>query len=370
MSLPTVAEPQRSERVAERLGEILNGGALSLLLSLGHRLGLFDVMARLPPSTPEAIAREAGLETSYVRGWLEALAAGGVLELDARARTYRLPPEHAALLVRGSDRWNPAVCAQWIPMLGAAEDRLLACFERGGGMSGEELPRWHAVVAEQSEPCVPRGLLAALVSRVPALEKDLRAGIDVLDVGCGRGAALRRLAREFPRSRFRGIDVSPAAIAAARAGAPPHVRFELCDAADLRERGSCDLATVLRSLSVMGRPEAVLASLFRALRPGGLLVVQDVALHGEPFRDRDHPLAPFAYTMTCLRALPAIRSAAGEEQETPGRSPDRPAARAARPLWGRDRVRAALARAGFADLETLGAKGDPGHVYHLARRPA
>jgi len=367
---PHATDASRAEAFAERLCGILNGGALSLLLSIGHRLGLFDVMAGLPAASPETIAREAGLDVSYVGTWLAALAAGGVVELDAEAGTYRLPPEGAALLARGGKPWSPAVCAQWIPMLGAAEERLLACFERGGGMPCEEIPRWHAVVAEQSEPCVPGGLVGALAHRAPGLEKDLRAGIDVLDVGCGRGAVLRRLARAYPRSRFRGIDVSPAAIVAARAGAPSQVRFALCDAADLRETQTCDLVTAFRSLSVMGRPEAVLASLLQALRPAGLLVVQEVALLGDPARDRRHPLAPFAYTMACLSALPVVRATDDTQPRTSGPGSLGPAAPDAGPLWGQERLRSALLRAGFVGVETLAAPDDPAHVYHLARRPA
>jgi cyclopropane fatty-acyl-phospholipid synthase-like methyltransferase len=38
----------------------------------------------------------------------------------------------------------------------------------------------------------------------------------VLDVGCGRGMILNRLARLYPRSRFTGIDLSADAIAYAR----------------------------------------------------------------------------------------------------------------------------------------------------------
>ena len=35
-----------SEEFAEHLMGVLNGGALSLMLSVGHRTGLFDAMAR------------------------------------------------------------------------------------------------------------------------------------------------------------------------------------------------------------------------------------------------------------------------------------------------------------------------------------
>jgi hypothetical protein len=39
----------RSEAFAERMIGVLNAGALALMTSLGHRTGLFDAMAGLPP---------------------------------------------------------------------------------------------------------------------------------------------------------------------------------------------------------------------------------------------------------------------------------------------------------------------------------
>ena len=44
---------------AERALGIVNGGFLSLMLSIGHRTGLFDTLASPPPSTSEQIAAAA-----------------------------------------------------------------------------------------------------------------------------------------------------------------------------------------------------------------------------------------------------------------------------------------------------------------------
>ena len=54
---------------AERLVQIINEGALSLMLGIGHRTRLFDVMAE-SPSTAESIARgKTGLnEATYANG--------------------------------------------------------------------------------------------------------------------------------------------------------------------------------------------------------------------------------------------------------------------------------------------------------------
>jgi len=42
--------PGESEAFADRLVEILNHGAIALMTSIGHRTGLFDTLAELPPA--------------------------------------------------------------------------------------------------------------------------------------------------------------------------------------------------------------------------------------------------------------------------------------------------------------------------------
>jgi hypothetical protein len=151
-------DADRAAAFRGRLEQHLNAAALALLISLGHRAGLFDVMARLPAVCPEEIAGQAGLDARYVRAWLTALAAGGVLERDAEAGTFRLPPEHAAALTRAAQPHNLAAACQWIPELGAVEERLLACFERGGGMPESAWPRARALEGEASTaPADPAG---------------------------------------------------------------------------------------------------------------------------------------------------------------------------------------------------------------------
>jgi hypothetical protein len=47
------------ETFAGKLMDILNGGMLSLMTSIGHQTGLFEAMADLPPSTSAQIAAVA-----------------------------------------------------------------------------------------------------------------------------------------------------------------------------------------------------------------------------------------------------------------------------------------------------------------------
>jgi hypothetical protein len=60
----------QAEALAERMLDTLNSAARALLISVGHRTKLFDVMAKIHPATSEQIAQAARLNERYVREWL------------------------------------------------------------------------------------------------------------------------------------------------------------------------------------------------------------------------------------------------------------------------------------------------------------
>src|SRR4028118_1707623 len=105
----------KAEQFAERMVGVLNEGAIALMTSIGHRTGLFDAMAGLPPSTSEQVASASGLNERYVREWLGAMVTGGIVEHDPEGGTYVLPPEHARWLTRAASPDNIAGTAPSIP---------------------------------------------------------------------------------------------------------------------------------------------------------------------------------------------------------------------------------------------------------------
>src|SRR5215471_16696339 len=124
----------RAERFEKKIVDILNAGALSLMLSVGHRTGLLDALAGAAPATSAEIAHRAGLQERYVREWLGAMTVGGIVEHDGDAGTYTLPAEHAAFITRSAVGGNLAVFAQYIPLLGSVENDIVRCFREGGGV--------------------------------------------------------------------------------------------------------------------------------------------------------------------------------------------------------------------------------------------
>src|SRR5688572_33025679 len=113
-----VIDGKNVEAFSQRLFEILNHGALGLMISIGHRTGLFDHMALMKSATAGEIAERAGLKERYVREWLGAMTVGRIVDYDAAARTFSLSPEHAACLTRRAAPNNLAAFCQYIGLLG------------------------------------------------------------------------------------------------------------------------------------------------------------------------------------------------------------------------------------------------------------
>src|ERR1700716_3942985 len=76
----------------------LTGGAMTMLVGLGYRTGLFEAAAQ-GPATSAGLADRAGLQERYVREWLGAMVTGGFLDYDPGTAEYSLPAEHAPFLV-------------------------------------------------------------------------------------------------------------------------------------------------------------------------------------------------------------------------------------------------------------------------------
>ena len=78
----TSLDMSRAEAFAGKAVGLLNHAMLGLMISIGHRTGLFDRMAGLAPSMFDEIAQAARLDERYVREWLATMVTGGIVGND------------------------------------------------------------------------------------------------------------------------------------------------------------------------------------------------------------------------------------------------------------------------------------------------
>lgn len=337
-----IFDQQKAGVFADRLINALNEGSLCLMTSIGHRTGLFDVMATMPSATSSAIAEQAGLNERYVREWLGAMTASGVVDHNGGDGTYRLPAEHASLLTRAATPNNIAVFAQYIPLLGAVEDDVVRCFKEGGGVPYSRYTRFHEVMAEDSGQTVLSSLIEHIIPLLPNMQQKLQQGIRVLDVGCGSGRAMNLLAEMFPNSEFVGIDLSTEAITRAQNEAQQqnlnNVTFFVRDLSRFDEEAEdeqYDLITTFDAVHDQARPLAVLKGIARALKTDGLYLMQDIHGSSHVHNNTDHPIGSLLYTISCMHCMTVSLAQGGEGLGA---------------MWGQEKARQLLAEAGFANV--------------------
>lgn len=336
-------DAQKAEAFSGRLLEALNGGAACLMTSVGHRTGLFDAMRGRPPMTSEELAAAAGLNHRYVREWLGAMVTAGFVEIDPAARTFRLPPEHAASLTRATAGVNLAVFSQYIALLGSVEDDIVECFRRGGGVPYERFPRFHEVMAEDSGQSVLSCLESHILPLVPGLAARLKRGARALDVGCGRGRIPLRLAELYPRSRFVGVDLSREAVSDARREAAArglkNIEFLAMDLSDFdrtAEPEAFDVATTFDAVHDQARPLNVLKGIRHTLRSDGVYLMQEIKGATELHENIGHPIGTMLYTVSCMHCMTVSLAQGGEGLGA---------------MWGEQKVREYLERAGFRSVQ-------------------
>ncbi|HEY6494594.1 MAG TPA: class I SAM-dependent methyltransferase [Trebonia sp.] len=144
-------------------------------------------------------------------------------------------------------------------------DRDIAAFDaRAAGYEGGWRGRLHQQIADRTAD------LALTVAPAP---------LRVLDVGCGTGYLLRRLAARCPQAdELTGVDPAPAMITAAReAGTDGRLRWVEGTAESLPfGDGSFDLVVSATSFDHWADQRAGLAQCARVLSPDGRLVLTDL----------------------------------------------------------------------------------------------
>src|SRR5262249_24825887 len=153
----------KAQAFGDRMLDTLNKAAAALMVSVGHRTGLFDTLVDLPHATSERIAKAAGLNERYVREWLGAMVTARIVDYVRAGGTFFLPAKPPASLTRAASPNNLAVTAQFSPVLAWVENEIVEFFRNGGGVPYSSSPRSHEVMAEDSNQTVGAGLIDAIL---------------------------------------------------------------------------------------------------------------------------------------------------------------------------------------------------------------
>lgn len=155
-------------------------------------------------------------------------------------------------------------------------------------------PRTQQEITQAGNPRCPQGADgAAMLRRMNESHRDVTAWAlshwhvspkdRILDVGCGGGGALARLAPLVPEGHLTGVDYSPVSVATARETNAPAIaagQMDILEASVERlpfTDGSFDKVLTVESFYFWPAPQENLREVLRVLAPGGrFLLVADV----------------------------------------------------------------------------------------------
>lgn len=224
-----------------------------------------------------------GLHRPYIDVWCRTGVHYGILQADDESARYRLAPHMDALLVNTNDPRHLAPYFRTMIEFGSDELRSYPEYFKSGAVHrfqdkghdfsrhvGDTTAGFHNVVARK------------LIADIPGMRDRLQAGAKVIDVGCGVGGLICKIAEAWPTTTCVGVDIDPHGVEQAQervgdAGLADRVAIELQSGGDLGHRDEFDLAVmfeVLHEIEQAHRQE-VMNGVARALKPGGALFILD-----------------------------------------------------------------------------------------------
>ena len=268
---------------------------------IGVANGLFDALADGGPAGPGELAARTGLDEGYLRRYLDAAfafeyveeAADGAFALAARGDAFR--PSVAGSLM------GFAVQAAVSAHMAERAAGLMRTGERPGERVLVERETVGPLFGPMMEASFGAFFDAEILPGVPVFaEIDAAHGL-ALDLGCGNGWYLRKLAARYPHLRGLGLDPMEPAVMHARAraaeeGAAERLEFRLGDIHHLALDSPADLIAMNRALHHVWSEKASVFGILRDnLREGGAAVIWEPAWPGDRAALRQPPLRGMAF---------------------------------------------------------------------------
>jgi SAM-dependent methyltransferase len=254
-------------------------GAMSLYVAfIGVANHLFEALDRIGQGSAADLAAASRMDAGYMQRWCEAAYANGYLDL--RDERFTLTDLGRAFRPDRPGNLMPFAVQS---VLSAHMAERATTFMRSGERPGEKVLAERANILPWFGPMLEAmfggPFEQQILREVPVYQEvDAKGGIAV-DLGCGNGWYLRKMAARFPHLRGVGLDgfdenIRQATELARAAGVGDRLSFKVGDIYRYAVAEPVDLIAMNRALHhVWDEKAKVFAILRDALKPGGAAVI-------------------------------------------------------------------------------------------------
>ena len=307
-------DPEKLDETIKHVFGMLSGAVVSGMIYLGDRLGLYRALADAGPHTSDELAEKTGLHERWVREWLRAQAAAGLIDYPGDGK-FELSPEASAVL---GDEDHPRFAAGGfcgLPARFAVIEKLPESFRTGIGLpfdaSGREGSRG---IERMFAPWFRAMLVPVVLPALDGVKDKLEAGGKAADVGCGAGVALIEMAKAFPESRFHGYDISEHALELAeenkaKAGVA-NLEFHNAALDPMPGDASFDFVSSFDCIHDMTQPGEVIGAIRRAMKDDATWLIADIK--SKPTFEENMAKNPMAAMMYSFSVMSCMSSALSE----------------------------------------------------------
>ena len=365
-----------------KLTSLLNASATSTALGIASRTGLLAVLDEQPRTSAELAAMASpggGMTARWVDEILAVLVCGDVVVLSeppaghacdqsagaAEELKFSLPVDRKEAL----DAMG--LYFEEMPLLSqCAFSEVCEAAKAGGGVAAERYTAFGAWMGKLAEQKHVRQLTQTFL---PALDggsivATLERGAQVLDLGCGEGAAARLIAAAFPTARVVGIDINPASIAAAKAhpdaAGLSNLEYSIGDASSLAVDApdlaqQFDVVLSFDAIHDLPDPGGAMRTARALLKPDtpSVFVMVDIRAGTGLRSNLGHEMGAFLYCVSLMHCMP--QGLACDSCGRPGAGLGM--------MWGRAKAREMLSEAGFSKVEVVELESDSFNDVYLCR---
>lgn len=305
--------------------------ACSVMMAfLGHKLALFQLLAKAGPITQEDFAKQAGTVPIYTRYWLMNQAAGGYISYDPATQTFFMNDDQRVVLTEeDSSYYQAGMYEEGMALFETTLLRMDKEMKNGHGIpwgshppslfSGNEKFYKYAYQNELISKWLPAALPKDILDRLA--DKTAKSPLIFADIGCGFGNPDITMAETYPNHKFFGFDLHKESIDTANRKAReknlsnaqfivssayevPHPDSvpAIVEALQGEKRRHYDVITIFDALHDMYDPGSIIAHAKKLLKPEtGILMLVEPLGHSK-FEDNFNPIGEiysFASVVVC-----------------------------------------------------------------------